>query len=96
MEGLREVSRAAGQPFLVQGLGSMFHCGFHTANKVTDLRGVLGYDRAKYAAFVGGMQDRGIRLIGRGLWYISGAHTDADIDVAIKTAGEVLAQLPKA
>lgn len=96
MEGLREVSRAAGQPFLVQGLGPMFHCGFHTANKVTDLRGVLGYDRAKYAAFVGGMQDRGIRLIGRGLWYISGAHTEADIDTAIKTSSEVLKSLAKA
>lgn len=95
MQGLREVSQKVGHPLLVQGLGPMFHCGFHPAGKVTDLRGVLGYDRTKYAAFVGGMQERGIRLIGRGLWYVSGAHTEADIDFAIKTAGEVLAQLPK-
>jgi glutamate-1-semialdehyde 2,1-aminomutase len=95
MEGLREVSRAAGRPMLVQGLGPMFHCGFTSASKVTDLRGVLTYDKATYGAFVSGMQERGIRLIGRGLWYISGAHVDADIDHAIKTAGEVLQALPK-
>jgi glutamate-1-semialdehyde 2,1-aminomutase len=94
MAGLRDVSQSVGHPLLVQGLGPMFHTGFHAAPKVTDLRGVLGYDRAKYAAFVGGMQDRGIRLIGRGLWYISAAHTEADIDIAIKTAGEVLGTLP--
>jgi glutamate-1-semialdehyde 2,1-aminomutase len=35
------------------------------------------------------MQERGIRLIGRGLWYLSAAHTEAEIDQAIETAREV-------
>ncbi len=93
MAGLREAAKAANQPLLVQGLGPMFHTGFTTLDKVTDYRGTLTYDKAKYGAFSLGMQERGIRLIGRGLWYISGAHTEAEIDHAIEVAGEVLRSL---
>jgi glutamate-1-semialdehyde 2,1-aminomutase len=39
------------------------------------------------------MQERGIRIIGRGLWYISNAHTEADIQRATTTAREVLQQM---
>jgi glutamate-1-semialdehyde 2,1-aminomutase len=41
------------------------------------------------------MQERGIRLIGRGLWYVSGAHTDEDIDQALAAARETLAGMPR-
>jgi glutamate-1-semialdehyde 2,1-aminomutase len=36
------------------------------------------------------MHDRGIRVIGRGLWYISAAHDEKDIDDAVRTAAQVL------
>jgi len=93
MEGLREAGRQAGQPILVQGLGPMFHVGFTSLPKVRDMRDSLAYDKAKGSKFVAGMHDRGIRLIGRGLWYISAAHTGADIDRALATATEVLQTL---
>jgi glutamate-1-semialdehyde 2,1-aminomutase len=57
---------------------------------VRDYRNTLAYDKAKYAAFVFGMQERDIRLIGRGLWYLSAAHTRDEIDHAVATAREVL------
>lgn len=93
MEGLRQQAKAAGVPLLVQGLGPMFHTGFTELPAVHDFRGTLHYDKAKLGKFVYGMQERGIRLIGRGLWYISAAHTEADIDQAIATAGDVLREL---
>ena len=93
MHGLREAGRETGRPLLVQGLGPMFHVGFTTAESVTDFRGTWTYDKANYSAFVVRMQDRGVRLIGRGLWYVSGAHTEAEIDQAIGTAREVLVGL---
>lgn len=93
MKGLQDVSEYSGQPFLIQGLGPMFHTGFTNLEKVRDYRETLSYDKAKFGKFVFGMQERGIRLIGRGLWYISGAHTDADIDHAVSVAGEVLSEL---
>jgi glutamate-1-semialdehyde 2,1-aminomutase len=39
------------------------------------------------------MHDRKVRVIGRGLWYISAAHTDADITHAIGVAREVLHEM---
>ena len=54
--------------------------------EVRDAREATFYDRVRGARFIAAMQDRGIRLIGRGLWYLSGAHTEADVDQAIAAA----------
>jgi glutamate-1-semialdehyde 2,1-aminomutase len=93
MEGLRSAAREHGQDLLVQGPGPMFNTAFTPLGKVTDYRDTLSFDRAKMRQFMAGMHDKGIRIIGRGLWYISAAHTAEDIDQAIETASEVLAAL---
>lgn len=93
MEGLRDASRRANRPLLIQGLGPMFHAGFSPLEKVRDFRDTLSYDKTLYAAFVARMQDRGIRVIGRGLWYVSAAHTAADVELCVRTAFEVLKEI---
>lgn len=93
MAGLREAAREAGQALLVQGPGPMFHVGFSDRTTVEDYRDTLSYDKAKGAAFVRGMQEAGIRLIGRGLWYVSAAHTEDDIAAATRAAKEVLQKM---
>jgi glutamate-1-semialdehyde 2,1-aminomutase len=93
MEGIRAAAKETGQNVLVQGIGPMFHVGFTEAKKVKDLRDCFTYDKAKYADFSFRMQEKGIRLIGRGLWYISGAHTEAEIDQCITAVREVLKEM---
>lgn len=93
MEGLRQAATDSRQSFLVQGLGPMFHTGFTHLNHVEDYRDTLTYDKEKLAKFISGMHNRGIRIIGRGMWYISTAHTEDDIELAIKTAAEVLQEM---
>jgi len=95
MAGLRDAARQADVPLLVTGLGPMFHTGFTTRDAVRDYRDTLSYDTARYGRFVRGMQERGIRLIGRGLWYISAAHTEAEIDQCLDTAVDVLHSLAR-
>ncbi|HEY4065119.1 MAG TPA: aspartate aminotransferase family protein [Puia sp.] len=90
MEGLRQAAARSKQNLLVQGPGPMFHMGFTDLDKVKDYRDSFTYDKGKLGKFIAGMHDRGIRIIGRGLWYISAAHTEEEIDHAIKTAEEVL------
>ena len=92
-DGLREASQRAEQPLLVQGPGPMFHAGFTPRQEVRDFRETLTYDKPRYAGFVAAMQERGIRLIGRGLWYVSAAHTQDEIDRCIATAYDVLRSL---
>lgn len=91
-EGLRRVSARAGHPLRVEGPGPMFHAGFTGAERIRDYRDTLSYDTAKYGRFVVGMHRRGIRLIGRGLWYLSAAHTRSDVERALAAAAQVLAE----
>lgn len=90
MDGLAKAASVSGQNLLVQGPGPMFVTGFTHLNQLGDYRDTLTFDKQKMRRFLGAMHDRGIRIIGRGLWYISAAHTEEDIDRAIEAAADVL------
>jgi glutamate-1-semialdehyde 2,1-aminomutase len=75
-----------GQAIVVQGVGPVFHLGFSTAGSIKDYRGTLTCNKDKYRSFCDTMHDRGVRLIGRGLWYVSAAHTDEDIEFCARAA----------
>lgn len=93
MEGLRKAAVETGQNMLVQGAGPMLHVGFTSLENVIDYRDTLTYDKIKLSRFIAAMHNRGIRIIGRGLWYISAVHTKEEIEMAITTATEVLKNL---
>ncbi len=93
MDGLRKVALAKNHNLLVQGPGPMFNIGFTDLKKVKDYRDTLMFDRAKLGKFISAMHDEKIRVIGRGLWYISAAHTEEDIDHAIEVSQKVLNNL---
>ncbi|WP_353124412.1 aspartate aminotransferase family protein [Parapedobacter pyrenivorans] len=90
MDGLRDVAQAAGHQLLVQGMGPMFNTAFTHLDRIVDYRDTLATDKAKLNAFIAGLHDLGIRVIGRGLWYISAVHTEDDIEHAIAKAKDVL------
>jgi len=93
MDGLRKVAKQTGQNLLVQGLGPMFHTGFANVSKVKEYREVSAYEQPKSKMFIQGMQQRGVRIIGRGLWYISAVHEEKHIDYALEMAKETLLEL---
>lgn len=88
-EGLKKSAEETGHDVLLSGPGQMTHLAFTKCEKLVNYRDCLECDGAKYAKFTKEMLDRGLRLIGRGIWYISAAHTEADIDEAIRVAREV-------
>lgn len=90
MQGLRQAATDAGQNLLVQGPGPMFNIGFTPLQKIKEYRDTLTCDKSKLGKFIAAMHDQGVRIIGRGLWYISAAHTKEDIDLAIEKARNVL------
>jgi glutamate-1-semialdehyde 2,1-aminomutase len=93
MAGLCEAARETNNSVLVQGFGPVFHMGFTSQSQAKEYRDLLSYDRNKNAAFVNGMQEKGIRILNRGLWYISAAHTTEDIDQAILASYDVLSKM---
>lgn len=93
MEGLRSVAAETGHRMLVQGPGPMFITAFTERSTVDDFREALDADRGKLGRFIAGLHDRGVRVIGRGLWYISAAHSEHDVEHALRVAGEVMRSL---
>jgi glutamate-1-semialdehyde 2,1-aminomutase len=90
---LEESAREQGHRILVQGLGAVFHMGFTSLSKVRNYRDTLSYDKQKYSAFCLGMRERGVRLMSRGIWYLSASHTQSDIAEAVSAAQATLAEM---
>ncbi|MEQ7802641.1 aspartate aminotransferase family protein [Pedobacter sp. ASV1-7] len=95
MDGLRKAAKGTGHNLLVQGLGPMFNTGFTDLGSVNNYRETFSYDKAKLSKFVAAMHDEGIRIIGRGLWYISAVHTEEEIDYTIEVVRNVLQKLDR-
>ena len=93
ISGLTEINTKYNQNMLVQGLGPMLHTGFTQLNRVKDFRDVLSYDKVKLGRFIAGMHNEGIRIIGRGLWYISAVHTEEDIEAALSVTDKVMSEI---
>jgi glutamate-1-semialdehyde 2,1-aminomutase len=93
MAGLRTAAENNNKKLLIQGPGPMFNTSFTSQGYIGDYRDTLKTDRQQLGKFIAGMHRKGIRVIGRGLWYISAAHTRHDIDVAIDTANQVLSEM---
>jgi glutamate-1-semialdehyde 2,1-aminomutase len=93
IKGLQQINEKHQQNMLVQGPGPMLHTGFTQLQNVKDYRDVLLYDKVKLAKFIAAMQEEGIRIIGRGLWYISAMHTTEHIDKALEAADKVISKI---
>lgn len=93
MNGLRKIASELNQNLLVQGLGPMFHTGFTDFKAPNEFRDMGTYDTAKSRMFIAMMHDRGVRIIGRGLWYISAVHTEEHVEHALAVAKEVLQEM---
>jgi glutamate-1-semialdehyde 2,1-aminomutase len=93
MAGLRAAACQTGHHLLLQGPGPVFHAGFTQREHVNEFRHALSYDHEKYYQFAANMRERGIRLINRGIWYISAAHTESEIDETAAAAEQSLADL---
>ncbi len=92
-DGLKEVAARLELPILLTGPGPMFHMGFTARVSVTEYDHVLDYDRTRYGEFCRSMLGRGVRLIERGLWYVSAAHTENDVLATLAAAESALKEL---
>jgi glutamate-1-semialdehyde 2,1-aminomutase len=94
MMGLRQVAERGGIPLHVQGLGSVFHTAFGDGARVTDYRSYQRYfDSDQLRGFLHALQEHGVRPTSRGTWFLSTAHTDADVEETIRAAEMALASL---
>lgn len=91
--GLQDLARKHQQNLLVQGPGPMINTSFTDLEAQHEYRDLLHSDTTKLNQFTSGLHDQGIRVIGRGLWYISAATREQDVEKALIAADHVLKNL---
>ena len=87
--GLAEAARNAGVALQVNAFGSLL-TPFFTSQPVRDYQSALTSDTHAYGRFFRAMLERGVYPPPSQFeaWFLSGAHTEKDIDKTIKAAGE--------
>jgi glutamate-1-semialdehyde 2,1-aminomutase len=91
--GLEELGARHGHRLVTAGTGGVFFAWFRDDGGVTTFRDHLGSDLARYARFAALMLEEGVRLIPAGRWYLSAAHGEAEVDVALQAADRALPRL---
>lgn len=96
MDGLRELGVRHGVPLRPQGPGPVFHtvvlrsgAGEGPVRTYRDY--VRRHDAQRWAHLRRCLLEAGVRAIERGLWFVSLAHQDADIDLALTRAEQAFA-----
>lgn len=93
MDELRTAAREAGAPLLVDGPGPVFQTYLTDQTEVRDYRDFAATDRAGMARLHQALLDRGVNIVPRGLWFVSAAHTEDDIDQTVAAVADALSTL---
>ncbi len=97
MQGLAALAEKHGLPLHIQGPGLVFHCAMlrpdAPAGALNNYRDYARrVDAPRWAHLRRCLLEEGVRAIERGLWFISLAHTEADIDEALGKAEPAFAR----
>lgn len=90
-DGVLDVFRKAGVPAVINRACGLMTV-FFTNNEVTDMDSASATDREAFGAFFHGMVDNGVYLPPSQFesWFVSTAHTDADIDLTLARVAKSL------
>lgn len=97
MAGLTQLAQEHEVPLIPQGFGLVFHCTMLKdgveEGPILDYRDyALRHDAPRWAHLRRCLLEEGVRAIERGLWFISLAHTQTDIDEALQRSARAFAR----
>ncbi|MBD2848285.1 glutamate-1-semialdehyde 2,1-aminomutase [Paenibacillus sp. IB182496] len=93
VRGIRERLAACGMQGVVNQLGPVFHMMFTAESVVESFAAFGNRDAERYARFAELMLEEGVMLRPTGLWYVSAAHEEADIEATLQAMDRALARL---
>jgi glutamate-1-semialdehyde 2,1-aminomutase len=92
--GLREAARTLDAPLVVNQVGSVLHMLWDPRVPVRNYDDAYRSDSAAVADFAANLLGYGIFAMERGLWFVSAAHTEEDVDRTVAAAkGAIVAVL---
>ncbi|HKZ91339.1 MAG TPA: aminotransferase class III-fold pyridoxal phosphate-dependent enzyme [Candidatus Limnocylindrales bacterium] len=83
MNGIGEALAAHAIPHVIQGYGAAFYVDLN-GRAPRSVRDVVELDHQPYRELVQRLEANGVRTHARGVWYLSTAHTESDIDATIQ------------
>jgi len=93
MAGIREAARAAGKDVHLRGVPTVFHVSFNDPVEIVDYRSFAQRDTQAYVRFWSALQERGVRAVPEGLWFVSTAHTEEDVDRTLAVVAEAIQEV---
>jgi glutamate-1-semialdehyde 2,1-aminomutase len=91
MATLRELADHASVPLRIRGLPAAFHASFGDDGEVRDFRDLKRLDAERYRRFASRLVDAGVWVAGRGIWYVSAAHGERELEVTLERTRAALA-----
>jgi glutamate-1-semialdehyde 2,1-aminomutase len=91
--GIQRAGERRGLPLVVHQVGSVLQLLWNPRTPVRSYADALASPQWPIAALADRLLARGVLAHERGLWYLSAAHTDADIDVAVHAVDDALEEL---
>ncbi len=92
MAGLGELAAERSLPLRIQGLPAAFHVSFGEGEEVIDLRSLRTRDTERYRRLALRLIGAGIWVATRGIWYVSAAHGQHELEATLERAAGALAQ----
>ncbi len=81
MQLIRDLATTHDVPLRAQGVGMAFHVSFGDTDQVVgSFRDLQSLDLARYRELSQVLVDNGIWVAGRGIWYVSAAHGERELD----------------
>ena len=93
MSGIKTAAEKCDKKICVSGVGPVFHVSFSEVEKFSEYRTFAQRDMKAYKRFWLGLQERGVRVVPDGLWFVSTAHTEQDIDRTLEAVSESLKEV---
>ncbi len=91
-QGLHQLAEETSIPLRIQGVPGAFHTSVAVADvEVNDYHDLALLDAASYVELVDRFIASGVWLSGRGIWYLSTAHGEHEIEVTLERCGQALA-----
>ncbi|MHB1533385.1 MAG: aspartate aminotransferase family protein [Acidimicrobiales bacterium] len=95
VDGLREISQRHGGALAVQSCGPVVNTTFAPAAPIVDYRSYHSSDLNLQREFIALMDQGGVRVTGRGTWFISTAHSQDDVDDTLGRVDSVMQRLDR-
>jgi glutamate-1-semialdehyde 2,1-aminomutase len=93
MDGIAAAADERGVDLLVEGPGQVFQTYATARDRIGDYRDYAQTDHQRIRRFHGALLDEGVNMVGRGLWFLSAAHDNADVERTLEAVDSALEKI---